>query len=152
MSKSTCTPASVLLTVFPTPTVKLAGVVGPSCVPLIVINSPGEIAPNAPLALLEIVDGCGTGTPVTVTVTGTVIAGRPLGVMVIVPLNVPGAVKLVVVTDTVNANGDPVAPVDPLVGVTPSQLPVLAALTETLATPPVLVTFNVCAGGAALPI
>src|SRR5260370_41949984 len=115
VSKSTCTPASKLLTVFPTPTVKLAGVDGPSIVPLIVINSPGEIAPNAPLALLEIVDGCGNGTPVTMTATATVIAGRPLGVIVMVPLYVPAAVKLVGVTDTVNAKEDPDGPVDPLV-------------------------------------
>ncbi len=57
-------------------------------------------------------------------------------------------------TDTLSARGVPDAPVDPLVGVTdnhPVGPEVVVAATVTDAAPPVLVTFTVCAAGAALP-
>lgn len=151
VSNITCTPASVLLTVPPGPTLKLVAVAGPRLIPLMVINSPGAMAPNAPLALLEIVDGCGAGTPVTVTVTLTVIAGWPVGVMVMAPVYVPAAVKLVGVIDAVKVNALPSPPVVPLVGVTESHPVVLAEVAVMAAAPPVLVTFKVWLAGAVPP-
>src|SRR5438046_2016815 len=122
LSNSTCTPLSVLLTVFPAPTLKLTPVAGPRFVPLIVISSPTAITPNTPLALLEMENACGTGTPLTITVTITVIGDWAAGVIVIVPVNVPVVVKTAGATETVNVNGEasPVVVV-PVVGVTDSH-------------------------------
>jgi hypothetical protein len=116
---------------------------------LIVINSPGAIAPNAPLALFDMVPGCGTGTPVTVTVTGTTIGVCPFAVIVIVPLYVCAAVNAEGTSATTSADCVPAAPVVPVGGVTVNQ-PTLTEVenaTDALA----LDTLSVCDAGVAPP-
>src|SRR5712691_3811307 len=144
-SNKTCTPARVGLTPPCALIVNRAGVEGPSNVPLMVIGSPGAMAPPTLLALLVTATGCGGGNPVTVnvTLTGIGVASTPGAVMEMVPPYTPGARPWgFTVTERFCGVDRPFSD-DPLAGVTDSQLlppPVVVMPTLNCTTPPVLVT------------
>ena len=98
-----------------------------------------------PLPATVLINACDTG-PLTLRLTGTVCGGlpAPLGVIVIVPLYVPGDspagfTEIVSVLFTL-----------PLVGVTDSQLPpdVVDAAAVNVRVAPGLMMITVCEGGA----